>query len=498
MAVPGRPLHDAASMRATDRTAIERHGIPGTTLMAAAGAAAASVARARFPRARRVAVLCGGGNNGGDGLVVAALLRARGIDARVAVCASRPYAEDAAWAEARARAAGVPFVGVAEALDGADLVVDALLGTGFSGAPRGAVAEAIGAISAAGRPVLALDVPSGVDASTGEVAGPAVRADLTVTFHAEKVGLRVAPGTDHAGEVVPVAIGIPAEAEAPAPAVLAGAGTLAAVPPRPRGGSKYDAGRVVVVAGSRGMTGAAVLASRAALRGGAGIVTACVAASLQPVVAASVAEVMTQACPDRDGALQPGAEDVVARTMQRGGALVLGPGLGRDAGTAALVRALIRLEVPLVLDADGLHALGEELELLAGRRAPTVITPHGGEAGRLLGWDRERLAAHRLAAARELAARSGAIALLKGADTVVAAPDGAVAIREGDEPGLATAGTGDVLSGTIGALLARGAEPLLAAAAGAAAHLAAARAAVAARPGRAIIAGDVADQLPLG
>jgi NAD(P)H-hydrate epimerase len=499
MAVPGRPLFDAASMRATDRAAIEEHGIAGSTLMAAAGAAAASVVRDRLASARRVAIVCGGGNNGGDGLVVAAELQRRGLDVRVAVCASRPYAGDAAWAEGRARESGIELGReVGPALDGAELVVDALLGTGFSGVARGAVAAAIEAIEASGLPVVALDVPSGVDASTGEVAGPAVHARVTVTFHGEKLGLRVRPGADHAGEVLPVAIGIPREAEAPAPAVLVGAEAIAALPRRPQGGSKYDAGRVVVAAGSQGMSGAAVLASRAALRAGAGIVTACVAATVQPLVAVGAIEVMTQPCADRDGALQPEAEATIRRVLERGGAFVLGPGLGRDPGTAALVRALVRVDVPLLLDADGLHALGQELELLAGRGSPTVITPHGGEAGRLLGWDRARMDAHRLAAARELASRSGAVALLKGADTIVATPDGRLAIRDGDEPGLATAGTGDVLSGTIGALLARGAEPFLAASAGAAAHLAAARAAVEARPGRAIIAGDVADHLPLG
>jgi NAD(P)H-hydrate epimerase len=486
-------------MRATDRAAIEAHGVPGVDLMARAAAAAELVLRERFPDARRVAVLCGGGNNGGDGLVVARLLAERGVKARVAVVASRPYAGDAAWAEEGARAAGLELGSSPEdALDGADVVVDALLGTGFTGAPRDAVAGAIEAIAASGRPVLALDVPSGVDASTGEAGDPAVRADVTVTFHAAKLGLHIEPGASHAGEVVVVDIGIPDGAEAPAPGVLSGPAAIAALPPRPRGGSKYDAGRVVVVAGSRGMTGACTLAGRAALRGGAGIVTACVAGSLEPILEVTLTEVMTRACPDRDGALQPAAEAVIREVAERGGPLVLGPGLGRDEGTQALVRALLDLANPLVLDADGLFALGEDLGALAGRSAPTVITPHGGEAGRLLGRDRRALETRRLDAARELARRSGAIALLKGPDTIVATPDGRVAVRAGDEPGLATAGTGDVLSGVIGALLARGAEPFLAAAAGAAAHLHAARAAVAAVPGRAIIAGDVVEHLRLG
>ena len=381
--VPGPSLHDAASMRATDRAAIEAHAVPGVDLMAGAAAAAELVLRARFPDARRVAVLCGGGNNGGDGLVVARLLRERGVEARVAVVASRPYAGDAAWAEQGAREAGLELGGsVEDALDGAELVVDALLGTGFAGAPRDAVAAAIDAIAASGRPVLALDVPSGVDASTGEVGDPAVRADVTVTFHAAKLGLCIEPGASHAGEVVVVDIGIPDGAEAPAPGVLVGPAAIAALPPRPRGGSKYDAGRVVVVAGSRGMTGACTLAGHAALRGGAGIVTACVAGSLEPILEVTLTEVMTRACPDRDGALQPAAEAVIREVAERGGPVVLGPGLGRDEGTQALVRALLDLANPLVLDADGLFALGEDLEALAARTAPTIITPHARRGGR--------------------------------------------------------------------------------------------------------------------
>ena len=415
-------------------------------------------------------------------------------------CSSRPYAGDAAWAEGRAREAGVALDGSLDAaLDGADLVVDALLGTGFAGVPRDAVAAAIDAIGASGLPVLALDVPSGIDASTGEAGERAVRADVTVTFHAAKLGLRIEPGASCAGEVVVVAIGIPEGAEAPAPGVLAGPAAIAALPPRPRGGSKYDAGRVTIVAGSRGMTGACTLAGRAALRGGAGhrhrvrreLARADPRGDVDRGHDARRARTATAPC-------SPAPSAPSARSPSAAGPWCSARAWVATPGTQALVRALLDLANPLVLDADGLYALGEELEALAGRSAPTVITPHGGEAGRLLGRDRTALEARRLDAARELARRSGAIALLKGPDTIIATPDGRLAVRDGDEPGLATAGTGDVLSGVIGALLARGAEPFLAAAAGAAAHLAAARAAVAAVPGRAIIAGDVVEHLRLG
>jgi ADP-dependent NAD(P)H-hydrate dehydratase / NAD(P)H-hydrate epimerase len=270
---------------------------------------------------------------------------------------------------------------------------------------------------------------------------------------------------------------------------------VAAVPGRPPHGSKYDAGSVLAVGGSRGMTGAIALCARAALRAGAGIVVAAVPASEQPVVAGLGLEPMTLACADAGGGLDEPAADAILERAARASVVALGPGCGRAPGTAALVRRLAaEIAVPLVLDADGLHAIGTDLGLLAARPAPTVITPHAGEAARLLGCTREELAAHRLAMARALAERTGAVCLLKGADTIVAAPDGALAVRDGDDPRLASAGTGDVLCGTVAGLVARGAAPFLAAAAGAAAHLAAARAVPA---GRALVAGDVLEGLAL-
>ncbi len=497
----GTPLHDAASSRASDHAAMDV-GLAGTTLMAAAAEAAARVIRYRHGGRRRVLCVCGGGANGGDGLVVAALLHEAGWDARAVVVASRDYQGDAAWAERRASEAGVPIErGGADAVGRrvreADLLVDALLGTGSAGSPHGEVARAIELLAATDLPVVALDVPSGVDASTGEVGGAVVTAGQTVTFHGPKLGLVVAPGLLHAGEVIPVDIGIPPDA-APARARLVGPDALRSLPPRHRTGSKYDAGNVLLVGGSTGMTGAIALSSRSALRAGAGIVSTCVPGSLNPVLEVKLTEPMTRPCPDRDGALVPAAADAILAAAERADAVVLGPGIGRAEGTRELVRDLLaRLAVPVVLDADGLHAVGDELGLLRDRPAATVLTPHGGEASRLLGWESARVAAHRLEAARTIAERAGAVCLLKGADTLVASPDGRLAVREGDHGGLATAGTGDVLAGTIGALVARGVEPWTAAACGAAAHLEAARAASRARPGRAIVAGDVADHLAL-
>ncbi len=485
-------------MRATDAAAIAA-GVPGTRLMAAAGDAVAHVLRVRFEAARRVVCVCGGGANGGDGLVAARRLRALGIDASCLVVASRSYEGDALGACEAAVAAGVPVsrVGaVGDGLRGADVIVDALLGTGRSGEPRGAVAEAIRAIGEAGVPVVAVDVPSGVDASTGEVAAVAVSADVTVTFHAPKVGHVVLPGLQHAGRLVVVSIGIPADVDVPAPAVLVGAEAVAGLTGRPSFGSKYDAGNVLAIGGSRGMTGAIVMCARAALRAGAGLVVAAVPASQQPVIAGLVLEPMTLACADADGGLAPAAADVLLERATRCTAAAVGPGCGRTPGTAALVRQIVPLiGAPLVLDADGLHAIGTDLDLLAGRTAPTVITPHAGEAARLLGTTTGEIARHRLASARALAERTGAVCVLKGADTIIAAPGGLLAVRDGDDPRLATAGTGDVLCGTIAGLLAGGASPFEAAAAGAAAHLAAARSVPA---GQALVASDLIDRLQLG
>ena len=502
-ALEGEPLLDAAGSRAADQAAIAG-GVAGTTLMAAAGRAAASVLQARHPHAASVLCVCGGGANGGDGLVVAQVLLAAGLRVRALVVADRPYAGDAAWAEGEARAAGVPIepAGAAEiraAAADADVVVDALLGTGFSGAPRDEVAAAIEAVNEAGRPVVALDVPSGVDVSTGEVAGPAVSAESTVTFHARKLGLVVAPGLEHAGEVVRAEIGIPPGSGGPPVGVLVGAAAVAALPPRVRGGSKYDAGSLVLIGGSTGMTGAITLASRSSLRAGAGLVVTCVPASLNPILEVKLTEPMTRPCADDGGSFVRAALDTILSSVERADAVVLGPGIGRSEGTRVLVRELLdRIERPLILDADGLRAVGTDLELLRRRAAPTVLTPHGGEASRLLGVESREVRAHRLRSVRAIAERSGAVCLLKGADTLVAAPDGRLAVRSGDFSGLATAGTGDVLSGIVGALLARGIEPWRAAACAAVSHLDAARAALRSAPGRAIIAGDLPDHLALG
>lgn len=487
------PLYDAAGARAIDAHAIDELGIAGIDLMRTAAAAAERVVRGRFARAQRIAVVCGSGNNGGDGHEVARLLREHGRDARIVRVTARAAAGDAAATLDAAIAAGVPVDErpdgtLIDLLEGVDLVVDALLGTGATGAPTGGVETAIASIRDATVPVVALDVPSGVDASTGEAPGVAIHADVTVAFHGDKLGLHVAPGRDLAGRVVVAPIGIPAPTLVTAAAVGVRDGR-ALLPGRSVGGSKYDAGAVLVIGGSVGMAGAPALVAAAALRTGAGVVTALVPEAVQPTVAGTLREGMIRPLPSQ----RPDLE--IARYAERARCVVLGPGLGRAPEAEAIVSAALALERPLVVDADALWWVAREPAAMVARTAPTIITPHAGEAARLLDIEPDEIARHRLRTAQRLVELTGAVTLLKGADTIVLAPDGRLGIRLDDCAALATAGSGDVLSGIIGACVARGADAWTAAIAGAAAHVHAGRAAAASRPGGAIIAGDLIEHL---
>jgi NAD(P)H-hydrate epimerase len=490
------PLYDAASMRAADRHAIDERGIPGPELMERAGAALARGVE-RVAPAGPVVIVCGTGNNGGDGYVAARLLRRAGRAVRVLATGRPRDGSDAAVHAARLPGdPAAPFA--AGELGGGAVIVDALLGTGFADAPRGAAADAIAAMNASGAPVVACDVPSGVDASTGAVAGEAVRAQLTVTFAGAKTGLWIAPGKAHAGEVVVADIGIDPDVVAPT-AGLIDDGVLATHPRRGADTTKFASGHVLVAGGARGMTGAPCLAAAAAMRAGAGYVTACVPAALNDIFEIKLTEVMSLPLPDAGGAhTVAGAEIVARRSQERGGALVLGPGLGRADGAVAFARDLARAAaVPLVLDADGLNAHAGRLEDLGARGAPTILTPHAGELARLLDTESAAVGARRLEHARDAARRSGAIVVLKGDDTLVADPAGRVGVSRGASPALATAGTGDVLSGVLGALLARGMAPFAAACAGVLVHARAGRRAAAAHGGPdGVIASDVVDQLP--
>ena len=494
------PLPDAEAMRAVDRWAIEQQGVPSLDLMERAGEA---VARAVEVHASdgHVTVVCGKGNNGGDGLVVARMLRERGRQVSV-VCVAPPeeFSGDAATnLERLPGESPLALTQGREAIEAATVIVDALLGTGFAGEPHGAVAEAIEAIGNAAGAVVAVDVPSGVDASTGVVAGSAVHAAVTVTFHAAKPGLWIMPGKACAGEVRTVDIGIPRGASLGARIGLTSAAVGEQLPLRAAASTKFASGQVLVAGGSRGLTGAPQMAAHASMRAGAGYVIACVPASLQDVIStAATPELMTRGLAERDGALAPQAVEHVLENIRPGGVLALGPGLGRDEGAVAFARQLAsETDAPLVLDADGLNAHAGRLGELAARKAPTVLTPHAGELGRLLELDSKQIERERLRYARAAAEQAGAIVVLKGDDTLIAGADGRVAVSRGGSPALATAGTGDVLTGVVAALLAQGLDAFTAAVAGVWLHAAAGREA-ARRQGAAegVIASDVIEALP--
>jgi hydroxyethylthiazole kinase-like uncharacterized protein yjeF len=458
------PLFTAGEMRAVEQA---YPGYPESMreLMERAGTATAESAMRRFPDARLYAVVCGGGSNGGDGRVAAEVLRSSGREPRVIDGKGEPPA-DLGWAE---------------------VIVDALFGTGFSGVPREDAARFIERMNEAERPVVAVDIASGVDASTGEIAGEAVRASLTVTFHGLKLGHVIAPGRFRRGELQLVDIGL---AGGETEHSLATPALLELVPGKREQDTKFSAGSVLVVGGSRGLSGAVCLAAAAAYRADAGYVTVVVPEAVLPAVELRLLEAVKRpVAGDVDGRLTPEALPLVLELAERAQAIALGPGLGRSDGTRALVRALLASSpLPVVVDADALNGLEP-----GDWRSPVVLTPHAGELARLVGRDSDWVEQHRLAAARECAERFRAVTLLKGADTIVVSPEGPVLVSERGTPALATAGSGDVLTGVIAAFLAKGLEPQLAAAAAAEAH---GRAAELADPSRGLIAGDLLELLP--
>jgi ADP-dependent NAD(P)H-hydrate dehydratase / NAD(P)H-hydrate epimerase len=427
------PLYTAAEMQAAEA------GHDVEQLMERAGRAVADEVLARFPAARTFAAVCGGGANGGDGRIASELLRAAG------------------WEE--------------RSLGDADVVIDALFGTGFHGAPREEAAAQIRSMNESGAPVVAVDIPSGVDASTGEVPGEAVSAALTVTFHGRKVGHEVAPGRFRRGEVVVADIGLEHRETEHA---LATPAILDLVPRRKGGDTKYTAGSVLVVGGSPGMTGAVCLTAEAAFRADAGYVAVAAPEESLPIIETRLLE-----------AVKRPLEDVWS-AAERASALAVGPGLGRER-TELVHRLLTETQLPAVVDADGLHELNP-----VERAGALVLTPHSGELGRLLDVEADWVDAHRLEALASAVDRFQCVVLLKGEGTLVGAP-GAGALVCGGFPSLATAGTGDVLTGVIAAFLAKGMDARLAAAAGATAHT---QAAVAAPHKSGLMASDLLDALP--
>lgn len=485
-----RHAYDVESVRTAEQALIAR--LPEGALMrrAAAGLATACAEVLGTVYGSRVVLLVGSGDNGGDALLAGAALARRGarVDA-LALNPDRTHRAGAAalraagghvhnWAAGTGSDPGQP--GPSTLIDNADLVMDGIVGIGGHGGLRPAAAELVGLAELSAATIVAVDVPSGVDAGTGRVDGLAVTADITVTFGAWKIGLLVDPGAAHAGEVRFVDIGLAAELGPPQLAVFDDADVALALPQPGPESDKYRRGVVGVVAGSDRYVGAAVLAVGGALQAAAGMVRFCSAAPAVQAVLTRWPEVVASTGEVAD----------VGRVQ----AWVVGPGMGADEAAAARLRSVLETDVPVLVDADGLTLLAEEgVRSLLGRRAPTVLTPHAGEAGRLLGRPAAQVAAARLEHARELARRTGSTVLLKGETTVVAAPDGPLRVNTSATPWLGTAGSGDVLSGLIGSLLAGGLPAPDAAAVGAHLH---GRAATLASDGGPITAFDVITALP--
>lgn len=480
MSLP-RDLYDAPATRALDAAAIEACGIAGYTLMRRAGEAAFAALVERWPDARRVAVVCGTGNNGGDGFVIADLAARAGLSVAVEIVGARErIAGDARRAYDDLCAVHVAPVDTAP-LEQADVIVDALFGTGLTRAPVDAHADAIMRVNAAGRPVLAVDVPSGLDASRGHAPGAVVEAALTVSFIGLKQGLLTGDGPGCTGALRFAGLDVPDAAYAAvAPtARRADTATLAArLGPRPRTAHKGHHGHVLVIGGAPGYGGAARLCAEAAARAGAGLVSV----ATHPGHAASVTrdrpEIMCHAVADA-AALRP--------LLARASVVALGPGLGTGAWSRALLSAARESRLPAVWDADALNLLADDPEPCAAR----IVTPHPGEAARLLGIDTAAVQADRFAAVRALAERCGGVAVLKGAGTLVHAPPSLPRVVTGGNPGMGSGGMGDVLTGIIAALVGQGLPLPDAATLGAAVHADAGDRAAAADGERGLLAGDL-------
>jgi len=489
------PLPDAQLMRDTDAWAIAEKGIPSLELMERAGEGLARVSGHCAPDGR-IVVVCGKGNNGGDGLVAARILREEGRE--VDVVTTGKWSTSDAKASAARLPGPRPRTWNASLLTGATLVVDALLGTGATGVPREPASTIIAALNAARVRVVAVDVPSGVDASTGEIAGEAVQAAVTVTFHRSKPGLWINPGKAHAGRIEEIDIGIPRGGPGEAMAGLIRPIVLRGLPRRESATTKFTSGVVLVLGGSTGLTGAPSMAAMGAMRAGAGYVTVAAPRSLELPFAVRLLEPMFAPLPERAGSLVVESVEPALKLLARADVAVLGPGLGKSDGAFAFAREMFeRVDVPLVLDADGLNALeGCFPEDLPHRRWATVLTPHPGELARMLGISSEDVGAHRLDCAREAAAKAKSFVVLKGDDTLVATPKGRVAISRGGAPGLATAGTGDVLAGVIAAMLSRGLTAAQACCAGVHLHARAGQLAALPHGPDGVIASDVIAALP--
>jgi len=503
---------NAAQMRALDEGAVRRYKIPSLLLMEnAARGLVDEIERATGPvQGKTLVIVAGRGNNGGDGLAAARHLRMRGADVCVHLLSSPERVSGDActsldiWAATGGRlVSGDDFSPdrLSANLRDADGVIDALLGTGLSKPVTGCYAATIQVINAEARRVFSVDIPSGISADTGAVLGHAVKADITLTMALPKWGHFLQAGLDHRGDLRVVDIGIP-------PSLIdagdfqvewVSASSLPVLPSRPKQSHKGSMGHLLVLAGAKGKEGAAGMTSLSALRCGAGLVTLALPESCLSSPALSTMEVMTLALPETDQAsLSRFAERTILEAGRGKHALAIGPGLSQNPETQELVRNLVAgMNLPMVIDADGINALAEDLSCLKSNKGPRILTPHPGEMGRLIGQSASEVQKNRFRVAAEFAETWGVVLVLKGACTLVAAPDGRLRINPTGNPGMATAGSGDVLTGVIAAYLAQGLSPLDAATLGVYHHGAAGDLAAEALGEAGLLASDLIGKLPL-
>ena len=500
----------ANEMREVDRAAIDELEIPGMVLMENAALGVVDALAAAYPEASSAAIFCGPGNNGGDGLAIGRHLAARGYQVWLGLASGdRDLDGDAARQLRICRRAGLspdPLDDEAqietalERAGRADLVIDALFGTGLTRPLEGLFARLVEGLDRLSPPLVAVDLPSGLDASREDPIGPHVHADLSVTFAAPKIAHVFPPAALAVGEVVVADLGFPAafvERAAGDLWLLEGTEVAAALPERAPAAHKGDFGHALIVGGSAGKSGAVVLAGRGALRAGAGLVTLAAPEAIVPILEVASAETMSVALPTTAaGGLAAGAETAIATALEDKAAWALGPGLGQAPGTTEVARQAIHLsDAPLVVDADGLNAFAGSIEAFSERRGDTVLTPHVGELARLLGVENREIVADRLGSARRAARAADSLVVLKGRPTLIADPHGGVSINPTGNPGMATAGTGDVLTGLLCGFLAQGTDVFAATQLGVYLHGLAGDLAAAEVGTTSLVAGDLLDRV---
>lgn len=504
----------AEQMREMDRLTIQKYGVPSLTLMERAGEAVGQAILKSFPRNAKkgVLIVAGKGNNGGDGLVVARLLKKKRIPCEVALLARKgELSTDAAhnlraFLKLKGKMSEISVSNLdllSQRISKNGLIVDAILGTGVKNEVRGLFADAITLINVSGLPIVAVDIPSGLDTDSGKPLVVAVQAEMTVALGFLKVGEVIHPGLNYVGELVIADIGIADEAVAevaPKTELLDREMIRWLVPRREADTHKGTYGHVLVVAGSRGKTGAAILACRAAMRAGAGLVTLAAPRSLNNIFAGSLVEVMTEPLRDNDAEqMEPLSDDDWRRLLERKNALLFGPGIGINETTQNSLRWLLRnLDVPWVIDADGLNNLALEIDRLQHAKTAPVLTPHPGEMARLTGKSTATVNADRVEIARSFAVERHCHLVLKGARTVIATAEGKVFINPTGNPGMASGGMGDALAGILAALLGQGLSPEDAMKLGGYLHGFVGDGVAAARGDIGLIASDIIDALPEG